>query len=190
MPTVSPEAGPDGDLLQQRAEDLHAAASARQAQEGQAGLRCQRSVDPQSVIHEEPVGAARMVSTDAAGSQRTSGAWTRRSLSISCVAVTGLLLLKVPVAAVLPTKNWAKSAVVVLEVRSAHGDVLLQADAAGEGGQQRAVLGADRGGGVPDLEVGRGALQHCSRGVCTELVSASSPSGRRSVPPPGCSRGP
>ena len=48
-----------------------------------------------------------MVSTDAAGSQRTSGAWTRRSLS-----------LKVPVAAVLPTKNWAKSAVVAFRVRS------------------------------------------------------------------------
>ena len=78
--------GPDGDLLQQRAEDLHAAASARQAQEGQAGLRCQRSVDPQSVIHEDPVGAALDGEhTDAAGShagRSRSPAWP--SLSCCC----------------------------------------------------------------------------------------------------------
>ena len=37
---------------------------------------------------------------------------------------------------------------------------MLEADAAGgEGGQQRAILGADRGGGVPDLQVRRPALQ-------------------------------
>jgi len=33
--------------------------------------------------------------------------------------VTRLLLVKGPVAAVVPTKNWAKSAVVALSVRSA-----------------------------------------------------------------------
>ena len=58
------------------------------------------------------------VSTLAAGSQRSSGACTRRSLSICCVAVMELLLVKAPVAAVEPTKNWAKSAVVALSVRS------------------------------------------------------------------------
>ena len=45
-------------------------------------------------------------------------ACTRRSLSICCVAVMELLLVKAPVAAVEPTKNWAKSAVVALRVRS------------------------------------------------------------------------
>ena len=40
------------------------------------------------------------------------------------------------------------------------GDVLLQSDAAGgEAGQQRAVFGAKGRGGVPDLQIRRGALQ-------------------------------
>ena len=63
--------------------------------------------------------------------------------------------MKAPVAAVEPTKNWAKSAVVALS-----GDVLLQPDAAGgEAGHQRAVFGAKGRGGVPDLQVRRDALQ-------------------------------
>ena len=86
-----------------------------------------------------------------AGSDSNSGARRRRSLSICCVAVMELLLVKAPVAAVEPTKNWAKSAVVALSVRP---------DAAGgEAGQQRAVFGAKGRGGVPDLQVRRGALQ-------------------------------
>ena len=60
-----------------------------------------------------------IVSSGAAGSLRTNGACTRKSLSICCVAVMELLLAKVPVAAVEPTKNWAKSPVVALRVRSA-----------------------------------------------------------------------
>ena len=41
-----------------------------------------------------------------------------------------------------------------------HAIVLLQSDAAGgEAGQQRAVFGANGRGGVPDLQVRRGALQ-------------------------------
>ena len=58
------------------------------------------------------------VSQGAAGSERTSGASSLRSLVISCVADTELLLVKVPVAAVEPTKNWATSAVVAFKVRS------------------------------------------------------------------------
>ena len=67
--------------------------------------------------------------------------------------------MKAPVAAVEPTKNWAKSAVVALSVRSDR-TVMLQPDAAGgEAGHQRAVFGAKGRGGVPDLQVRRGALQ-------------------------------
>ena len=104
-------------------------------------------------------GSIVTVSTLAAGSQRSSGAWTRRSLSICCVAVMELLLVKAPVAAVEPTKNWAKSAV-ALSVRSDRTDVLLQPDAAGgEAGQQRPVFGANGRGGVLDLQIRCGALQ-------------------------------
>ena len=95
---------------------------------------------------------------------------------ISCVADTELLLVKVPVAAVEPTKNWATSTAVAFKVR-AHGNVLLETDVAGgEGGQQRAILGADRGGGVPELQVCRRALQQgrvheagCGEGVHRQI---------------------
>ena len=60
-----------------------------------------------------------MVSSAAAGSQRTSGASTRRLLTTSRFAVTLLDELKVPLAAVLPTRSWAKSAVVALRVLAA-----------------------------------------------------------------------
>ena len=62
---------------------------------------------------------AGLVSQGAVGSQRTSGASTRRLLTTSRLAVTLLLLLKVPLAAVLPTRSWAKSAVVALRVLAA-----------------------------------------------------------------------
>ena len=55
-------------------------------------------------------------SQGAVGSQRTSGASRRRLLTTSRLAVTLLLELKVPVAAVLPTKNWATSAVVAFRL--------------------------------------------------------------------------
>ena len=60
-----------------------------------------------------------IVSRAPAGSQRTSGASSRRLLAISKLALMLLLELKAPVAAVLPTKNWAKSAVVALRVLAA-----------------------------------------------------------------------
>ena len=60
-----------------------------------------------------------MLSQGAAGSQRTSGASTRRLLTTSRLEVTLLLELKTPVAAVLPTRSWAKSAFVALRVLAA-----------------------------------------------------------------------
>ena len=73
--------------------------------------------------------------------------------------------MKAPVAAVLPMKNWAKSAVVRTD-----GYVLLQADAAGgEAGQQRAVFGADSGWSW--LRSGSAGLQRRSAAVATELVA-------------------
>ena len=153
--------GPHRDLLQQRAEHLHTAGAARQAQEGQRRLGGEDPVDAQGIVHQHPLVPPWIVSNGAAGSLRTTRPCTRRSLSICCVAVMELLLAKVPVAAVEPTKNGAKSAVVALRVRSARTVMsCLQAYAAGcEAGQQGAVFGTDGGGGVPDLQVRGSTLQ-------------------------------
>ena len=100
------------------------------------------------------------LSTDAAGSQRNSGASTRRLLTTSRLAVTLLLLLKVPVAASTHEELGEVRRRGVWRLRRVDGDVLVERDAGrGEVGQQRAVLGADGGAGVPDLEVCCRALQ-------------------------------
>ena len=50
--------GHHGDLLQQGAQHLHAAAAPRQAQEGQASIRSYHSVHPQGVVHQHALGPA------------------------------------------------------------------------------------------------------------------------------------
>ena len=110
------------------------------------------------------------VSTLAAGSQRSSGACTRRSLSICCVQVMELLLVKAPVAAVEPTKNWAKSAVVALSVRSERtviscsSPILPAAKLASSVPSSARIV-------VVAFWICRSAAALCSRGVWTKLVA-------------------
>ena len=113
-----------------------------------------------------PCAPPSIESQGAVGSQRTSGASRRRLLTTSRLAVTLLLKLKAPVAAVLPTVSWVMSAVVAFRLLAAsrrHRHVPVEADASvGEAGQQRAVFLADRYQGVLDLEVARCALHGAS----------------------------
>ena len=66
-----------------------------------------------------PCAPPSIESQGAVGSQRTSGASSRRLLTTSRLAVTLLLELKAPVAAVLPTVSWVMSAVVAFKVLAA-----------------------------------------------------------------------
>ena len=51
------------------------------------------------------------------------------------------LVLWAPVAAMLPTRSWAKSAVVALSAGRGHGDIPVEADpSVRETGQQRSVF--------------------------------------------------
>ena len=59
--------GSHRDLLQQRAEHLHTAGAARQAQEGQRRLGGEDPVDAQSIVHQHHVSTALDVSNGAAG---------------------------------------------------------------------------------------------------------------------------
>ena len=111
-----------------------------------------------------------MVSTEAAGSQRTRGAWTRRSLVISCVAVTELLLVKVPVAAVEPTKNWATSAVVAFRVRSERTVMSCSRPMLPAAKEASSVPSSARMV-VVAFRICRSAAALCSSGVCTKAVA-------------------
>ena len=66
-----------------------------------------------------PCAPPSIESQGAVGSQRTSGASSRRLLTTSRLAVTLLLELKAPVAAVLPTVSCVMSAVVAFSVLAA-----------------------------------------------------------------------
>ena len=110
------------------------------------------------------------VSTLAAGSQRSSGACTRRSLSICCVQVMELLLVKAPVAAVEPTKNWAKSAVVALSVRSERTVMSCSSPMLPAAKLASSVPSSARMVVVAFL-ICRSAVALCSRGVCRKLVA-------------------
>ena len=66
-----------------------------------------------------PCAPPSIESQGAVGSQRTSGASSRRLLTTSRLAVTLLLELKAPVAAVLPTVSCVMSAVVAFRVLAA-----------------------------------------------------------------------
>ena len=112
------------------------------------------------------------VSTLAAGSQRSSGACTRRSLSICCVAVMELLLVKAPVAAVEPTKNWAKSAVVALSVRSDRTVMSCSSPMLPAAKLASSVPSSARRVVVAFL-ICKSAAALCSRGVWTKLVAVS-----------------
>ena len=94
-----------------------------------------------------------MVSLVAAGSQRNSGACTRRSLSICCVQVKELLLVKALVAAMEPTKNWAKCAVVAVMPCS------------------NPMLPVAKGPAAAAFWICRSAAALWSRGVSTKLVA-------------------
>ena len=153
--------GHHGDLLQQGAQHLHAAAAPRQAQEGQARFRSYRPVHPQGVVHQHALGPA----GDGQHAGRRIAAQQRRLHP----QVALDLLRGGDGAAAREGPGGRRGAHEELgEVRRGgvegpvrpDGDVLLQPDAAGgEAGQQRAVFGAKGRGGVPDLQVRRGALQ-------------------------------
>ena len=148
-------------MLQQGAQHLHAAAAPRQAQEGQARFRSYRPVHPQGVVHQHALGPA----GDGQHAGRRIAAQQRRLH----VQVALDLLRGGDGAAAREGPGGRRGAHEELgEVRRGgverpvrpDGDVLLQPDAAGgEAGQQRAVFGAKGRGGVPDLQVRRGALQ-------------------------------
>ena len=154
--------GPHCDLLQQRAEHLHAAGAARQTQERQRGLGGEDPVDAQGVVHEHSVGAA-----------LDREQWCRR------VAAHQRGLHPQIALDLLRGRDGAAARKGSGGCRGAHeelgeiprgcvegpvrpdGDVLLQAYAAGrEAGQQCAVFGTDGGGGVLDLKVRGSTLQH------------------------------
>ena len=153
--------GHHGDLLQQGAQHLHAAAAPRQAQEGQARFRSYRPVHPQGVVHQHALGPA----GDGQHAGRRIAAQQRRLHP----QVALDLLRGGDGAAAREGPGGRRGAHEELgEVRRGgverpvrpDGDVLLQPDAAGgEAGQQRAVFGAKGRGGVPDLQFRRGALQ-------------------------------
>ena len=148
-------------MLQQGAQHLHAAAAPRQAQEGQARIRSYHSVHPQGVVHQHALGPA----GDGQHAGRRIAAQQRRLHP----QVALDLLRGGDGAAAREGPGGRRGAHEELgEVRRGgverpvrpDGDVLLQPDAAGgEAGQQRAVFGAKGRGGVPDLQVRRGALQ-------------------------------
>ena len=94
--------------------------AAGEEQVRQAGLRGDGAVDQRRAsLTRTPCAPPSIESQGAVGSQRTSGASTRRLLTTSRLAVTLLLELKAPVAAVLPTVSWVMSAVVAFSVLAA-----------------------------------------------------------------------
>ena len=153
--------GPHRDLLQQRAEHLHATGAARQTQEGQRRLGGEDPVDAQGVVHEHSVGAA------LDRQQRCRRVAAHQGRLHPQVALD--LLRGRDGAAARKSSGGCRGAHEQLgEIRRGgvegpvgpDGDVLLQANAAGrEAGQQGAVFGTDGGGGVPDLQVRGSTLQ-------------------------------
>ena len=171
MPTVSPDA-PTA-ICSSSGEStctphLHAAASARQCQEGQRSLGGQGPVHAETVVHQDPVGAAL---DGELGGRRIAAHQRRLDPQVAHdLQIRGDAARRVEGAAGGRAADQELGEVRRRRVEGAgrgHRDVPVQADAAvREGGQQGAVLPADGHQGVLDLEV---AL--CSCGVSTKLVA-------------------
>ena len=144
---------PYGNLLQQRAEHLHAAGAPGQAQEGQAGLGCDGPVDPEGVVHQHALRAAPQGQEEARGvrlQQRRTKAQVALDLLVGQdAAVRGHV-----------ARGRHRASEQLGEVRRGgvqgsrriDGDILVQRDAGrSKGGQQRVVDGPQHDGGAPEL---------------------------------------
>ena len=158
--------GPHRDLLQQWAEHLDSAAAAREGQEGQAGFGAQHPVDADGVVQENPVGAP----LDREPGRRRIGAHQR---CLEPEVARDLLRGRHGAAAGEGPRGRRRAHQELGDIRRggiqgavrAHGNVLLETDVAGgEGGQQRAVLGAAGGGGDRLAAL-------CSSGVSRKAVA-------------------
>ena len=144
---------PYGNLLQQRAEHLHAAGAPGQAQEGQAGLGCDGPVDPEGVVHQHALRAAPQGQEEARGvrlqHRRTKAQVTLDLLVGQDAAVRGHV-----------ARGRHRASEQLGEVRRGgvqcagriDGDILVQRDAGrSKGGQRRVVDGPQHDGGAPEL---------------------------------------
>ena len=138
---------------QQRAEHLHAAGAPGQAQEGQAGLACDGSVDPEGVVHQHALRAAPQGQEEARGvrlqQRRTKAQVALHLLVGQDAAVRGHI-----------ARGRHRASEQLGEVRRGgvqgsrriDGDILVQRDAGrSKGGQQRVVDGPQHDGGAPKL---------------------------------------